>query len=197
MSAYHVSICAFHRFSELDEASKQWTGPISVSIYATDTETYLLQHHIDKSESLKGRQDISYHIVFARQEVRQLYFVTFGLFGKKYSFCAISVYIQVLCRSYVSCRQFIIVTQSLCGHLYWSCLNYRVKLENLYLLLRLFKSLTIHFNGDIEFRLVIMCIPFVRYSIQSNVIGCTLITHQEKCEIMPLLSPDSHNHYLF
>lgn len=52
------------RLQALDELSENWQGPISASIYLPEQETDLLMAFIQASETLSGRRNIGFHLVF-------------------------------------------------------------------------------------------------------------------------------------
>ncbi|VDO03627.1 unnamed protein product [Rodentolepis nana] len=54
----------FAQFSKIEEIAKQWNGPISLAIEATDLEAHKLLSKVENSHILRRRKNIFYHIVF-------------------------------------------------------------------------------------------------------------------------------------
>ncbi|XP_018331817.1 LARGE xylosyl- and glucuronyltransferase 2 [Agrilus planipennis] len=63
-----VTQLSYDRLQLVEELSKYWEGPISLTLYVTDVEFEECIKFISSSEILKGRQNIAYHAVFKKGE---------------------------------------------------------------------------------------------------------------------------------
>ncbi|XP_065158374.1 xylosyl- and glucuronyltransferase LARGE2s-like [Atheta coriaria] len=61
-----VAQLSYDRLQMVEQLSKQWEGPISLTLYVTDPEFQQALHYIDNSEVLQERTNIAYHAVFKK-----------------------------------------------------------------------------------------------------------------------------------
>ncbi|XP_070562677.1 xylosyl- and glucuronyltransferase LARGE1-like [Ptychodera flava] len=62
----------FDRFYQmLERIATYWTGPISVAVYATDTQIQLIPAMFEMSQILKNRQNVAVHVGYVEREVGQ------------------------------------------------------------------------------------------------------------------------------
>ncbi|XP_002740954.2 xylosyl- and glucuronyltransferase LARGE2s-like [Saccoglossus kowalevskii] len=62
----------FDRFYQmLERIATYWTGPISVAVYATDTQVQLIPAMFEMSQILKNRNNVAVHVGFVEREVGQ------------------------------------------------------------------------------------------------------------------------------
>lgn len=59
-----VTQCSVDRLASLQELSKHWAGSISVALYLNDMEVQNFLEFYERSEELKARKNIAYHIVY-------------------------------------------------------------------------------------------------------------------------------------